>query len=97
MLHELAHAAAFGRWVATGGGGYRWAHVVPRAWTLAFAEMAGAAADLPDELPADWVERASARVGEPVPSTFSEPALAVHAADDEAGRVVAAVSDILWG
>ena len=51
VLHELAHSAAGGRWVATGGGGYRWAHVAPRAWTLAFAEMAGAAGDLPDELP----------------------------------------------
>ena len=42
MLHELAHEAAAGRWVATGGGGYQWATVVPRAWTLYFAEMAGA-------------------------------------------------------
>ncbi len=39
-LHALAHDAAGGRWVATGGGGYQWARVVPRAWTIAFAEMA---------------------------------------------------------
>ena len=97
VLHELAHGAAGGRWVATGGGGYRWAHVAPRAWTLAFAEMAGAAEDLPDELPPGWVERAAARAGEPVPASFSEPSLARHAADDEAGQVVAAVSDIVWG
>ena len=58
-LHELAHEVAGGRWVATGGGGYRWAHVVPRAWTLEFAEMAGVADDLPDELPSAWVDRAS--------------------------------------
>ncbi|HEY7201929.1 MAG TPA: hypothetical protein VIC57_17035, partial [Candidatus Dormibacteraeota bacterium] len=28
-----------GRWVATGGGGYAVREVVPRAWTLLFAEM----------------------------------------------------------
>ena len=39
-LHGLAHEAAGGRWVATGGGGYQWARVVPRAWTIYFAEMA---------------------------------------------------------
>ena len=55
VLHALAHDAAGGRWVATGGGGYRWAHVVPRAWTLYFAEMADATDGLADELPADWV------------------------------------------
>jgi acetoin utilization protein AcuC len=72
-LHELAHEVAGGRWVATGGGGYRWASVVPRAWTTYFAEMAGSA--IPDELPAAWVERASALAGEPVPPTLSEAAV----------------------
>ena len=59
--------------------------------------MAGAAGDLPDELPTTWVEHAAARAGEPVPTAFSEPSLPMHAADDEAARVVAAVSDIVWG
>ncbi|HEX8769134.1 MAG TPA: acetoin utilization protein AcuC, partial [Acidimicrobiales bacterium] len=40
-LHDLAHRVTGGRWVATGGGGYQWATVVPRAWTLYFGEMAG--------------------------------------------------------
>ena len=95
-LHDTAHAAAGGRWVATGGGGYRWAHVVPRAWTLYFAEMAHAADDLPDALPASWIELASARVGAPVPSTFSEPSLPADLADDVARAVVARLADILW-
>jgi acetoin utilization protein AcuC len=69
-LHDLAHAAAGGRWVATGGGGYRWATVVPRAWTIYAAEMAEAT--LADELPSSWVELASALAGEPVPTTLSE-------------------------
>lgn len=71
-LHELAHESAGGRWVATGGGGYEWARVVPRAWTLAFAEMADAAGSLPDALPLDWVTDASARLGAVVPETFSD-------------------------
>jgi acetoin utilization protein AcuC len=69
-LHELAHDAAGGRWVATGGGGYQWARVVPRAWTLSFAEMAGA--KISDALPASWVERASTLAGGPVPGTLSD-------------------------
>ena len=71
-LHTLAHQAAGGRWVATGGGGYRWASVVPRAWTIYAAEMAEVA--LPDELPDTWVELASRLAGEPVPRTFAEAA-----------------------
>lgn len=71
-LHDLAHEAAGGRWVATGGGGYQWAHVVPRAWTLYFAEMADA--EVADELPRDWIDEASTMAGSAVPATFSEGA-----------------------
>jgi acetoin utilization protein AcuC len=70
-LHALAHEAAGGRWVATGGGGYQWARVVPRAWTIYFAEMAKV--DLPDELPMSWIGEAEAQAGGPVPTTLSEP------------------------
>ena len=73
FLHALAHEMTDGRWVATGGGGYQWARVVPRAWTLYFAEMAGAALD--DVLPEAWVERAEDEFGGEVPGTFSEPTL----------------------
>ena len=71
MLHELAHDAAGGRWVATGGGGYQWARVVPRAWTIYFAEMAGA--EIPDQLPESWIEHVEFRLRGEVPSTLSEP------------------------
>ncbi len=40
-FHELAHELCEGRWVACGGGGYAIREVVPRAWTLLFAEMVG--------------------------------------------------------
>jgi acetoin utilization protein AcuC len=69
-LHELAHQAAEGRWVATGGGGYQWAHVVPRAWTIYFAEMAGR--DVPDEIPDAWVALASRHADGGIPGRLSE-------------------------
>jgi acetoin utilization protein AcuC len=71
LLHELAHEAAGGRWVATGGGGYQWARVVPRAWTIYFAEMAEA--KVPDEIPEAWMEEAERQAGYAVPTTLSEP------------------------
>jgi acetoin utilization protein AcuC len=73
ILHDLAHRAAGGRWLATGGGGYQWATVVPRAWTIYFAEMAGV--DVPDELPPAWIERAREAAGDQaIPERLSEPA-----------------------
>jgi acetoin utilization protein AcuC len=39
IFHELAHELCEGRWLALGGGGYAIYDVVPRAWTLFFAEM----------------------------------------------------------
>ena len=95
VLHELAHGTAAGRWVATGGGGYQWGRVVPRAWTLAFAEMADAARELPDRLPDEWVARASERLGAPAPNTFSERSLPAMRADDEAREVIRMMTDIL--
>jgi acetoin utilization protein AcuC len=88
-LHALAHDAAGGRWVATGGGGYQWARVVPRAWTIAFAEMA--ATELPDEIPEDWIEKAEFELRGEVPTAFSEPVLGPGDGDDGAREVAAAV------
>jgi acetoin utilization protein AcuC len=69
-LHGLAHQHAEGRWVATGGGGYQIATVVPRAWTIYFAELSGQ--ELPYELPWDWLHSVEERVGERPPHTFME-------------------------
>src|SRR4029077_2740566 len=76
-LHELAHSAAGGRWVATGGGGYQIYAVVPRAWTIYFAELAGEA--LPAEIPAEWVERAREEGGRELPSSFDDPGVILPA------------------
>jgi acetoin utilization protein AcuC len=85
-LHALAHDAAGGRWIATGGGGYQWARVVPRAWTVYFAEMAEA--EIPDRLPDPWVRRAQERLGASVPTTISEPMLEPSAQVDSMVAVV---------
>ncbi len=90
VLHDLAHRACDGRWVATGGGGYQWASVVPRAWTTYFAAMAGV--ELPDELPAVWLERARAEAGHDVPRRLSEPALA--APGDDVDGVRRSIDDV---
>jgi acetoin utilization protein AcuC len=72
MLHELAHSTAGGKWLATGGGGYQWATVVPRAWTIYFADMAEF--KLPDRIPQDWIEHARhVAPGQRIPTTISEP------------------------
>ncbi len=90
VLHDLAHATAGGRWLATGGGGYQWARVVPRAWTTYFAEMVGV--EVADQLPASWVARAAAEAGShDVPTRFSEPAVV---AGDDGGAVARVVGEV---
>ena len=74
MLHDLAHEVCAGRWVALGGGGYEIVQVVPRAWTAALAELAGA--ELPGETPEGWRDYAEGRAREhaPVSMTDGRPA-----------------------
>ena len=52
LLHDAAREWCAGRWVATGGGGYQATTVVPKVWTIHFAEMAGA----PDTVPSSWLD-----------------------------------------
>lgn len=81
-LHALAHRHAQGRWVAVGGGGYQIASVVPRAWTIYFAELSGT--ELPVELPWDWLADAERRVGERPTDHFIDGD--VHLTDDRRAR-----------
>jgi acetoin utilization protein AcuC len=69
-LHRLAHDVCGGRWVALGGGGYQVVHVVPRAWTIAFAEMTDTL--LPVETPMAWRELAGHRTGQRAPDGFTD-------------------------
>jgi acetoin utilization protein AcuC len=50
LLHGAAHDFSSGRWVATGGGGYQSDTVVPKVWTIHFAEMCEAS----DRIPREW-------------------------------------------
>ena len=54
-IAALADELCGGRLVATGGGGYSWATVVPRAWTLLAASLV--TTELPEPLPQAWRER----------------------------------------
>jgi acetoin utilization protein AcuC len=62
-VHDLAHEVAGGRWVATGGGGYALAEVVPRTWSHLLAIAAGAPIDPSTPTPASWRAEAVALVG----------------------------------
>src|SRR6266566_904168 len=55
LAHQLAHTYCQGRWVAVGGGGYDLYRVVPRAWSMVWAEMSDQS--LPEHLPHKWVKR----------------------------------------
>jgi len=55
LAHHLAHVYCDGRWVALGGGGYDQFRVVPRAWSMLWAEMSDQ--PLPAHLPSQWVAR----------------------------------------
>jgi acetoin utilization protein AcuC len=51
LIHEAVHENSNGRWVATGGGGYQAETVVPKIWTIHFAEMCG----VQQRVPAEWL------------------------------------------
>ena len=89
-LHELAHSSAGGRWVATGGGGYQIGNVVPRAWTIYFAELTGQ--ELPHEVPWEWLHQAEERLGERPPETFLEGPVSMSAERSAAIRAEVARS-----
>jgi acetoin utilization protein AcuC len=53
-LHRLAHAAAAGKWVAFGGGGYGLVRCVPRTWTHLLAEASGRPIASETPIPPGW-------------------------------------------
>jgi acetoin utilization protein AcuC len=71
-IHKLAHRFADGRWIATGGGGYSWVYVVPRAWAHLVGEVVGRPVDPELEVPQGWREAAHARCGQPAPLRMTD-------------------------
>lgn len=71
MVHELVHEVCDGRWIAVGGGGYDIWRVVPRAWTMLWAELS--AQELPEEVPKAWLDRWQPQAPVALPTTFLDP------------------------
>ena len=86
-LHDLAHTVTGGRWLATGGGGYQWATVVPRAWCTYLAEML--ATELPAELPPAFRELVAERHGIELPPEMADEVVALRS--DARARVEAQI------
>jgi acetoin utilization protein AcuC len=75
-IHALAHEAAGGRWLLTGGGGYELLLVVPRTWTHLIAEAAGRPVDPGARIPPAWRDFATRRTGREPPELMTEGAQA---------------------
>jgi acetoin utilization protein AcuC len=72
-LHDLAHSAAGGKWLALGGGGYGVLRCVPRAWTHLIAEASGRRVDPETEIPQTWTDDLRKRgVTSALPSRMGE-------------------------
>ncbi len=71
-LHDLAHELCGGRWVATGGGGYSVADVVPRAWTHLLAIVAGRPLDPGTAVPESWRAYVAEHFGGRVPTRMTD-------------------------
>ncbi len=71
-LHDLAHETAGGRWVATGGGGYAIAEVVPRAWAHLLGIAAGSPIDPETPTPEEWRARVEERLGATAPRLMTD-------------------------
>ncbi len=76
-IHALAHEAAGGRWLLTGGGGYDLVQVVPRTWTHLLAEAAGQPVDPGTQTPGRWREYVARRTGLTAPGQMTEGTPAV--------------------
>lgn len=71
LVCQIADAHCEGRIVASGGGGYAIHSVVPRAWTLTWATLAGVSA--PDGIPAAWLDEAEREAGVQLPGALRDP------------------------
>jgi acetoin utilization protein AcuC len=98
-LHDLAHTVSGGRWLATGGGGYQWAAVVPRAWCAYLAEMLGAA--LPERLPEAYLDEVAARFGVRPDPAMEDEVVALRSehrdrVESEIGRTIQVARESLF-
>jgi acetoin utilization protein AcuC len=66
-VHRWAHRYCGGRWVATGGGGYEWVDVVPRAWAHLMAIAVGKPIKPKTDVPEGFREYVMELMGRPAP------------------------------
>jgi acetoin utilization protein AcuC len=72
-IHELAVKHCHGKLVALGGGGYN-ISVVPRAWTMLFADLLGALDTLPEKIPPEILAKLNdGRSSDIIPDAFLDP------------------------
>jgi acetoin utilization protein AcuC len=85
-IAALSDELCEGRVVATGGGGYEYVTVVPRAWTMVLAALAGV--ELDERLPDGWTDARDA------PTTLTQEDR-VSVSDIEARRLYQACEDAI--
>ncbi len=73
-VRDLADRLCEGRWIATGGGGYALATVVPRSWTLLVGVAAGAKLSPRTAVPEAWRDYVRERHGIDAPARFGDDA-----------------------
>ncbi len=71
-MHELAHEAAGGRWLALGGGGYEVVDVVPRTWAHLVAEASRQPLDPATPVPEGWRRYVEELTGRPGPASMTD-------------------------
>lgn len=98
-IHELAHEVCGGKLVALGGGGYQIYQVVPRAWSLLSAELAGIALD--DHTPGPWQELCTNLVHSPCPAKLRDkaaaaPTIYVESIDEKTDDIILSVKQKMF-
>jgi acetoin utilization protein AcuC len=73
-LHDMVHTISGGRWIATGGGGYSWIDVVPRAWSHLMGVMVGAPVPPETPVPEAWRSFVTERLKVPTPGLMTDGA-----------------------
>jgi len=68
----LADELCEGRWLATGGGGYSVADVVPRVWSHLIAIVSGKPVPVRTEVPEQWRQRVRAEFGAEAPRLMGD-------------------------